>query len=633
MKAFRRLPIRTRLILAFVMLIISSASATILIGYEVFGSKVDELARDTVGVTANFAGHVLDARLEEMTLHTRYLSARFEGSTPGKELAGDAFKAGGADFIIFSSPGPKLTIIKNSNGSAEMIASPDMPSQASAAVMELFSTPLAGTIRLAVHGRKSASGFLTTSDPRVKHLVPEAADPELLFMVAVSSISGACYGIGCAPGTEGFILTGYMLNGRNGLVSEVQEAIGGARKEKYMTTIFLGDRRIASTKGGKAIGTRADEKVARTVLGEGRPFSGVARVLDKNFYAAYRPISDLRGMRVGMIGIGIEEDIFGKIVSQTTTLFASLIAAGMILGFLMTWLFSRWLVNPISQLAEGISRVAEGDLSYKVRIESADELGKLSRAFNQMVRAVKERDHKLRDMAENNLTAVERQISIGRLAAGVAHEINNPLTSVLSLSSLWLKHMSTEDPKREDLEIIVTETSRCRDIVRNLLDFARERPTEKKIIDINKVVRDTLVLARKYDSMEAVNMDLELSPVPLNVNGDPKLLQQVFTNLILNAAEATGKGGNIRITTDEDSSGSFALVVVKDNGKGIPREYLSRVFEPFFTTKGASRGTGLGLSVSLGIVQKHDGTIEIQSDEGKGTTLTVVLPRVGGAQQ
>jgi two-component system NtrC family sensor kinase len=305
----------------------------------------------------------------------------------------------------------------------------------------------------------------------------------------------------------------------------------------------------------------------------------------------------------------------------------------MILGFLMTWLFSRWLVNPISQLAEGISRVAEGDLSYKVRIESADELGKLSRAFNQMVRAVKERDHKLRDMAENNLTAVERQISIGRLAAGVAHEINNPLTSVLSLSSLWLKHMSTEDPKREDLEIIVTETSRCRDIVRNLLDFARERPTEKKIIDINKVVRDTLVLARKYDSMEAVNMDLELSPVPLNVNGDPKLLQQVFTNLILNAAEATGKGGNIRITTDEDSSGSFALVVVKDNGKGIPREYLSRVFEPFFTTKGASRGTGLGLSVSLGIVQKHDGTIEIQSDEGKGTTLTVVLPRVGGAQQ
>ncbi|EKD52358.1 MAG: histidine kinase [uncultured bacterium] len=320
--------------------------------------------------------------------------------------------------------------------------------------------------------------------------------------------------------------------------------------------------------------------------------------------------------------------MYAQLKDTTTTLFTSLIASGMIFGFIMTYLFSLWLVKPIAKLAEAMNRVAEGDLDLKVRIESADELGKLARAFNRMVAAIKERDYKLMEFNENRFTAVEKQISIGRLAAGVAHEINNPLTAVLSLSSLLYKKTSPSDPGHEDLSLIVTETTRCREIVRNLLDFARERPVEMKIIDINQVIRETIVLTKKYEELEKVTVLLELSPQALLVNADPKLMQQVFINLILNAAEATDAGGRIWVKSEDDSSGGFVQIVIKDTGKGIPREYRNRVFEPFFTTKGSRKGTGLGLSVSLGIIQRHKGTIQLDSEENQGTTMIVIIPRI-----
>ncbi len=229
-------------------------------------------------------------------------------------------------------------------------------------------------------------------------------------------------------------------------------------------------------------------------------------------------------------------------------------------------------------------------------------------------------------MTEERLSRVEKQVSIGRLAAGVAHEINNTLTAILSLSSLMLKHLPENDPRLEDLKIIVEETRRCKNIVKSLLDFARERPMEKEIIDLNEIVRNSLLFTEKYESMDRITTGLNLLDKPLNVFVDPKQIQQVIVNLILNAAEACEKGGKIEIVTEEDSSSSFAHVVVKDNGKGIPKEHMDRIFEPFFTTKGSGKGTGLGLSVSLGIIRKHDGTIEVESIEGSGTTVTVVLP-------
>jgi two-component system NtrC family sensor kinase len=314
--------------------------------------------------------------------------------------------------------------------------------------------------------------------------------------------------------------------------------------------------------------------------------------------------------------------------NATITLFALLIAVGVLFGFFVTYLSTNWILRPLSSLAEGMDRVAKGDLDHKVRTESEDELGRLVKSFNLMVKNIKEREIRLQQISEERFSSVEKQVSIGRLAAGVAHEINNPLTSVLSLSMLMQQAAGPDDPHAEDLAVIVEETTRCRNIVRDLLDFARESPMERRIVDLNQVIQETLALVSRYEAMEGIQTELHLSPVPLLVHGDPKRLQQVFTNMITNAAEACGPDGLIVISTDEDSSGGYVVARIADNGKGIPPELRSRVFEPFFTTKGSGQGTGLGLSVSVGIVREHGGVIDLESEEGAGTTVTIQLPRM-----
>ncbi|MFA6032584.1 MAG: ATP-binding protein, partial [Myxococcota bacterium] len=607
------MPLRNRLILAFVALIISSASATIFIGNSVFGNKVDELARNTVSLYTKLCREVLEARVEKMDLLVRRIALRYSAGGNPQKLADVLNEEVPVDFVIFAPmAGDPAVVISDPAGDHK-------PDPATRDKMGSMIAPLLQRlIPVSWKGTEVISGLVSVPSPMLAFLGLPGSEPEKLILTTVAPISHVAemdprHGCSEVQPNCGAIVTGYVLNRRMELLMKGQSLIADKDPDKLMATLFLGDLRIASTKGEQALETRADSKVTDTVLGKGLPFAGIAQVVKDNYYAAYVPLKDLNGEVIGMLGVGTYENVYTEIKLATTIRFASLIAAGMLFGFLMTYLFSLWLVNPISQLAEGVSRVAAGDLNYKVRFESADELGRLALAFNQMVKAVKERDHKLREMTESTLTSVEKQISIGRLAAGVAHEINNPLTAILSLSSLWLKHMSTEDPRREDLEIIVTETSRCRDIVKNLLDFARERPTEKRIVDIRNVIRDTLALTRKYDAMQNTKLDLQLPGFPLNVNGDSKALQQVFTNLLVNAAESMDRGGLVTVTADEDSSGGFVQVVVKDNGKGIPKEHLNRVFEPFFTTKGAHKGTGLGLSVSLGIIRKHDGTIEMDS--------------------
>jgi two-component system NtrC family sensor kinase len=425
------------------------------------------------------------------------------------------------------------------------------------------------------------------------------------------------------------LVLGSLMNGHLDPLARTLGLRAGEANLRHRASIYLGDERVATTLDPRTLGTRAAPEVVGTVLRKGELFTGPADVAGVRMDLAYLPLRDFRGKIVGMLEIGTSEDVYGEIWRKTALLFTTIIAGGMTFGFLMAWFFSVTLTRPLKELADGMAHVADGDLDLKVHVDSADdELGQLSQAFNVMVRGVKERDLRLREATSEKLSQVEKQVSVGRLAAGVAHEINNPMTAILSLSIMLRKTLPPDDPRREDLEIVITETTRCRDIVRHLLDFAQERPPEKRIVDVNQVMRETLALTARYDALAQVHVDVHLADISLLVNADPKQIQQVFTNVILNAAEATRPESTISITTDDDSSGGFVVVRVADTGKGIPKECLARVFEPFFTTKGTGKGTGLGLSVSLGIVQKHDGAIEIESEPEKGTRVTITIPRV-----
>jgi PAS domain S-box-containing protein len=218
----------------------------------------------------------------------------------------------------------------------------------------------------------------------------------------------------------------------------------------------------------------------------------------------------------------------------------------------------------------------------------------------------------------------EKLAAIGRLAAGVAHEINNPLTGVLTFSHLLKDKENMDEQDRKDLELIIHETTRAAEIVRGLLEFARERPPQKEPLNVNEVIQRTVRLLGKQEAFQHVAVRERFQEDLPHVDGDMNQLQQVFLNLSLNACEAMPGGGTLTISTMADDG--RVLVKLTDTGCGIKKENLQRILEPFFSTKPVGQGTGLGLSVSYGIVRQHGGTLEVESEEGKGSTFTVVLP-------
>ena len=220
----------------------------------------------------------------------------------------------------------------------------------------------------------------------------------------------------------------------------------------------------------------------------------------------------------------------------------------------------------------------------------------------------------------------EKLGSVGKLAAGVAHEINNPLTAVLTNSMLLLEELTEEDSMYEDLKTIADETLRCRDIVRGLLEFARQEAPAKVESDLNTIVASMVSLVRKQFSFKNITIEKSLADNLPAVKLDRDQFQQVIVNMLINAMEAIERDGEIQVETSYDKRRQNVVLRIKDTGRGIPEDIRLKLFDPFFTTK--DTGTGLGLSISHGIVERHGGTISVESQVGRGTTFTITLPVV-----
>ncbi|MBS3906596.1 MAG: HAMP domain-containing protein [Syntrophaceae bacterium] len=313
-----------------------------------------------------------------------------------------------------------------------------------------------------------------------------------------------------------------------------------------------------------------------------------------------------------------------------------------VLSFFSSLLLTRFVNRPINKLLAATKTAAHGDLDQSVRIKSHDELGELTMSFNNMIselkwsrdaiaewtqtleQRVQERNRELQQV-QDQLIRAGKMAALGELAAGVAHEINNPLTGVLTFSSLMLKKTDENHPWKRDLENIVQQTTRCRNIVKGLLDFARQRKPYKKESDIHLLIYRTLTLVKNQARFQNIKMVKECKAgMPmLFVDGDQ--IQQVFMNIIINAADAIGENdGTLTIKTDFHHG--IAEISFADTGCGIPKEHLDRLFTPFFTTKETGKGTGLGLAISYVIVQSHGGEIEVESEVGRGSTFRIKLP-------
>jgi PAS domain S-box-containing protein len=234
--------------------------------------------------------------------------------------------------------------------------------------------------------------------------------------------------------------------------------------------------------------------------------------------------------------------------------------------------------------------------------------------------------HEELEAAQTQLVHSDKISSLGRMSAGVAHEINNPLAGILIYAELLKRDLAADAAHRENIEVIINQTMRCQQIVHRLLDFSRQSLGDRKLFDVNDIIHRCVELISHQAFFHNIKVIQELDPFLPQIVGDPGQLQQVFTNLLLNAADAMNGQGRITIASQATPQGDGIILAFTDTGCGIAPEILDKIFEPFFTTKPPGKGTGLGLSIVYGVIQRHGGTITAGSPWGGGTTFTIRLP-------
>lgn len=448
----------------------------------------------------------------------------------------------------------------------------------------------------------------------------------------------------------GVLYGGILLNGDYRMVDRVWELVfKGERfdgKDVGSVTMFQDDVRIATTvrspEGRRAIGTRVSEEVYQAVVARGGNWRGRAFVVSDWYISAYEPLRDPRGRVVGMLYVGLLEKAYTSIRDRVILSFFGIASIGFLVIAGITYYMIGSITRPIGELVEATRKIAAGQFDQEVSVKSTGELALLAESFNAMLASLRKMrsdleewgrtlEDKVRQRTEelvamhDRIAQAERLASLGKLSAGVAHEINNPLGAVLALTALTLEDLKPDDPARENLEEVLRQAERCRNIVRGLLEFARQSEPHVEPLDLNKVVEETLALVARQSMFFNVTVVKDLDPQLPRVMGDRAQLQQVFMNLLLNAVQAMEERGTLTLASRSTSDG-FVEVSVTDTGCGIPPDKLGRIFDPFFTTKPSGKGVGLGLSIAYGIVSKHGGDIRVQSEVGKGSTFTVRLP-------
>ncbi|MDX1403716.1 MAG: ATP-binding protein [Woeseiaceae bacterium] len=309
-------------------------------------------------------------------------------------------------------------------------------------------------------------------------------------------------------------------------------------------------------------------------------------------------------------------------------LLSDLVLVGLVIVFLAAIsgvVVSRKFTAPLETLSRAVRKVGKGDFEVNVDIESRDEIGQLSNSFNEMAHELKEREHSLQT-AQLALVQSEKMAAVGTLSAGLAHEVKNPLSAVLGYAQLSKRKLEQPDIVRQHLDTIENETRRCNEIISNLMQFSRQEKAEFTDVSVNEVVEKSIGIVDHQLGLNNVQVNMSLATDIPPIIGNPNQLQQVLMNLAINAQQAMAPdGGTVDIVTSCDAHKVY--ISVSDTGPGIDEEVAQKIFEPFYTTKAAGEGTGLGLSVTYGIIQDHKGDIRVERAESGGARFVIELPR------
>ena len=325
----------------------------------------------------------------------------------------------------------------------------------------------------------------------------------------------------------------------------------------------------------------------------------------------------------GSLKIGLSLEEMYMEIRRTRLILILLGVGGIIIGIISAIILAQRITNPIKKLVEGTIKISRGDFTHKIKISTADEIADLAEKFNEMTSKLLKSKREVEE-ANKKLIQAEKLASIGRISTGIAHEIRNPLTSVKLNIQKVLSSPNIKEDEKEHLEIAQEGINQIDKIVKDILDFARVTRLNLDEFFLPNIIDESIKLVLNELKGKEITIEKKFEPDLPTVVVDADKLRQVFINLLVNSIEAIDNKGKIRITASSKDK-EFIKIRISDNGCGIPSEILPEIFEPFFTTK--SSGTGLGLANAKKIIEQHNGTIDVISKKGKGTTFEIIIPR------
>jgi len=639
-----RLSLKARLIWSYLIILGTGGLATSMVGSWIVSSTIMTQARRAVNHDFATASTVYEKQLQALRLSVEFAAA---GSTVEQYLAGGEAASlstylerirrdADFDFLSLTDPQGRVVFRVPESGRGQADASSVSVVRAALSGKVAGATEIVPAVLL--DGRNPGSPGPSRAGA--------AGESPGMALVAAAPVGGAS-----SVNPSGVLFGGVLLNGNFGIVDRVWDLLflGDRFKDvdRGSVTIFQGDVRISTNVrtmvGDRAVGTRASNEVHEAVLNRGELWRGRAFVVKDWYISEYAPIRNYSGEVIGMLSVGLLENTYTAIRNQVILSFIGIATAGFLVILGITYYMIHNITRPIGEMVAATRNISAGRFDQEVQSNSPGEIALLAESFNAMLKSlrqmkgdlqewgrtleekVKQRTEELAAM-QARVSQSERLASLGMLAAGVAHEVNNPLGGILALTSLTVEDMPKDDPNRENLEEVIRQTERCRDIVKGLLEFSRQSKGNMEAVDLNKVLQDTLSLIGKQALFFNINVTCRLEPDLPPVLADRSQLQQVFLNLLMNAVQAMNERGSIHIFTHHRDDEPDVEVAISDTGKGIPPGEIDRIFDPFFTTKESGHGTGLGLSIAYGIVTTHGGSISVQSEVGKGSTFTIRLP-------
>lgn len=451
----------------------------------------------------------------------------------------------------------------------------------------------------------------------------------------------------------GCLYGGILLNNNLPLVDRINQLVYG--RETFddigvgSATIFLDTRRIATTvrlkNGQRAIGTQVSDEVAQAVLQRGELWLARAHVVNEWYLTAYQPIFNQHGSAIGALYVGMLEKPFTALKRHSLLTLLGLLIFGSLFGGLLAGWFARRISWPVLELTASAQKIAGGEHEVPLPQAGADEVGELTAAFADMTAALKQRDEQLRRLnrqleqkveqrtaqleekslqlikTQEQLARHEKLAAIGSLATGVAHEINNPAAIIRGNGEILQMTLAADAEEQEEVREILKQVERVSLITRNLLNFAGKQELVAEQVRVEDLLEEILAQISHQQPLGQVKIVRHLQSLP-PIAGDGERLRQVFNNIILNALQAMQGQGTLTLSCHREAA--QAVVRIADSGPGVAPEQKEKIFNPFFTTK--QQGTGLGLSVSYGIIQAHGGSIELVEQPEAGACFQVVLP-------